>query len=103
MSQGGGEKKREGSGLRREVARGRGLGRSGSYNGGRGPGGGAIAITGPAQGPNAVGASANSPRRHPVAPFKGEDLKGGAVGGGFAVYFQSVDTYGGRCLGWVSA
>lgn len=42
------------------------------------------------------------PPRHPVAHFKGEDLKGGALGG-FGIYFQSVDTYGRRSLGWVSA
>lgn len=32
------------------------------------------------------------PRRHSVAPFKGEVLKEGGRGGGLETYFQSVDT-----------
>lgn len=59
------------------MARGRGLGRSRSHNGGRGPGGGAACNHGIRPRPQRGRRFRKLPRRHPVAPFKGEDLKGG--------------------------
>lgn len=99
---GGGVKKRGGVGPPEGGGSGRGLGPSRSHNGGRGPGGGAGSNHGIRPRPQRGWRFRKLPRRHPVAPFKGEDLKGG-VRGGFGIYFQSVDTYGGLCLGWVSA
>lgn len=95
-------KKRGGVGPPEGGGSGRGLGPSRSHNGGRGPGGGAGSNHGIRPRPQRGWRFRKLPRRHPVAPFKGEDLKGG-VRGGLGIYFQSVDTYGGLCLGWVSA
>ena len=91
-------------GLRREVAGGGAWARAAHTMGDEEPGGGAGSITGSAQGPNAVGASANSPGVTRWLPLKGRIAGwGGGVRGGLGIYFQSVDIYGGRCLGWVFA
>lgn len=97
MSQGGGEK---GAGPALRGRGGAGPGRERLAQWGRGPGAGP-APRGIRPGPAAAGASANSPRSRPVAPFKGEDVQG--AGDGLGIYFQSVDTYGGRSPGRVSA
>ena len=70
-------KKRGGVGPPEGGGSGRGLGPSCSHNGGRGPGGGAGSNHGIRPRPQRGWRFRKLPRRHPVAPFKGEDLKGG--------------------------
>lgn len=96
-------KKRGGVGPPEGGGRGRGLGPSRSHNGGRGAGGRGRVNHGIRPRPQRGWRFRKLPRRHPVAPFKGEDCGVGGVRGGLGIYFQSVDIYGGRCLGWVFA
>lgn len=74
-----------------------------SHNGGSGAGGGADSNHGIRPRAQRGRRFRKLPRRHSVAPFKGEVLKEGGREGGLRPYFQSVDIYGRRCLGWVSA
>lgn len=77
---------------------------SSSHNGGSGAEGGADSNHGIRPRAQRGKRFRKLPRRHSVAPFKGEVLKeGGGRKGGLRTYFQSVDIYGRRCLGWVSA
>ena len=76
----GGVKKRGGVGPPEGGGRGRGLGPSGSHNGGRGSGGGAGSNHGIRPRPQRGWRFRKLPRRHPVAPFKGEVLRGGGQG-----------------------
>ena len=91
-------KKRGGVGPPEGGGRGRGLGPSRSHNGGRGAGGRGRVNHGIRPRPQRGWRFRKLPRRHPVAPFKGEDC---GVGGGGQGRAWDLFSVGGHLRGKV--